>query len=59
VFYPNTSKKEKSGPPGIKNDLILSENILLAAKSLIIKKNTMTEEEESRKRLEKMERLFY
>eukprot|EP00090_Calanus_glacialis_P017219 TRINITY_DN26883_c0_g1_i4.p1 TRINITY_DN26883_c0_g1~~TRINITY_DN26883_c0_g1_i4.p1 ORF type:complete len:935 (+),score=234.23 TRINITY_DN26883_c0_g1_i4:53-2857(+) len=56
VFYPNTSKKEKSGPAGIKNDLILSESILVAAKSLIIKKNTITEEEETRKRLEKMEK---
>ena len=56
VFYPNTSKKEKSGPAGIKNDLILSESILVAAKSLVIKKNTITEEEETRKRLEKMEK---
>ena len=56
VFYPNTSKKEKSGPAGIKNDLILSESILVAAKSLNIKKNTITEEGETRKRLEKMEK---
>jgi len=56
VFYPNTSKKEKSGPAGIRNDLILSETILVAAKGLIIKKNTITEEEETRKRLEKMEK---
>jgi len=56
VFYPNTSKKEKSGPSGIKNDLILSENILMAAKGLVIKKNTITEEMETKKRLEKMEK---
>ena len=56
MFYLNTFKKEKSGPTGIKNDLILSESILVAAKSLIIKKNTITEEEESRKRLDKIEK---
>merc|ERR1711915_92074 len=56
VFYPNTSKKEKSGPSGKKNDLILSENILMAAKGLVIKKNTITEEMETKKRLEKMEK---
>ena len=56
VFCPNTSKKEKSGPAGIKNDLILSESILVTAKSLVIKKNTITEEEETRKKLEKMKK---
>ena len=43
VFYLNTFQKEKSGPTGIKNDLILAESILVAAKRLIIKKNTITE----------------
>ena len=57
VFYPNTSKKEKSGPAGVKNDLVLSETILEAAKGLIIKKNTITEEQETKKRLEKMEKV--
>eukprot|EP00092_Neocalanus_flemingeri_P109150 GFUD01140253.1.p1 GENE.GFUD01140253.1~~GFUD01140253.1.p1 ORF type:complete len:520 (+),score=97.82 GFUD01140253.1:64-1560(+) len=56
VFYPNTSKKENSGPTGVKNDLVLSESILEAAKGLIIKKNTITEEQETKKRLQKMEK---
>jgi len=56
VFYPNTSKKEQSLPTGVKNDLVLSESILEAAKGLIIKKNTITEEQETKKRLEKMEK---
>ena len=56
VFYPNTSKKEQSLPTGVKNDLVLSESILEAANGLIIKKNTITEEQETKKRLKKMEK---
>ena len=56
VFYPNTSKKEKSGGSDGRNDLILSDGILTAAKGLVIKKNTLTEEMEMKRRLEKMEK---
>ena len=38
------------------NDLVLPENILEAAKVLIIKKNTITEEQEMKKRMEDMEK---
>merc|ERR1719192_2990375 len=56
VFYPNQSKKEQSGSKAERNDLILSNQILDAAKGLIVRKNTMTEEEETRQRLAKMEK---
>ena len=79
VFYPNQSKKEQSGGKAERNDLILSNQILDAAKvnaqnfqesknlhddmnwpnknqGLIVRKNTMTEEEETRQRLAKMEK---
>ena len=58
VFHPNISKKEKSGPRKEKNDLILPESILEAAKTLVIKKNTVTEEEETKNRLKEVEKLM-
>ena len=72
VFYPNQSKKEQSGSKSERNDLILSNQILDAAKvniywikrkinseqnqGLIVRKNALTDEEETRQRLAKMEK---
>lgn len=56
VFLPNKSKKEQSVAKDEKNDLILSEKILEAAKGLVVRKLTLTEEEENRRRMEKMEK---
>ena len=59
LFYPNKSKKEASG--GVDdgcmncNNLELPETILEAAKTLVIKRNTITEEQEMKKRLKDME----
>ena len=80
IFYPNHSQKEQSGNKTERNDLILSNQILDAAKvnsnnpsisikskfkslllftmrqALIVRKNTLTDEEETRQRLAKMEK---
>ena len=59
MFYPNKSKKEASGDEATGclrcNDLILPESILEAAKSLVIRRNTISEEQEMKKRLKDME----
>ena len=56
VFEPNKSKKEKSNGTAARNDLVLPESILEAARGLVIKKNTITEEQETKKRLTDMEK---
>ena len=56
VFEPNKSKKEKSNGTAARNDLVLPESILEAARGLVIKKNTITEEQETKKRLRDMEK---
>jgi len=56
VFEPNKSKKETSNGTTARNDLILPESILEAARGLVIKKNTITEEQETKKRLRDMEK---
>ena len=61
VFHPNRSKKEKgegAGQLGCLNcgDLKLPESILEEAKSLVIRRNTVTEEMETQQRLRDMER---
>ena len=61
VFHPNRSKKEKgegAGQLGCLScgDLKLPESILEEAKGLVIRRNTVTEEMETQKRLRDMER---
>ena len=56
VFLPNKSKKERSNGTAARNDLILPESILEAARGLVIRKNTITEEQEMKKRLTDMEK---
>ena len=60
VFYPNRSKKE-SGHHQERGcwscgDLVLPDPILEEAKGLVIKKNTITEEQETKRRLKDMEK---
>ena len=61
VFHPNRSKKEKGKGAGQLSclscgDLKLPESILEEAKSLVIRRNTVTEEMETQQRLRDMER---
>merc|ERR1719245_2837399 len=53
VFHPNKSKKENSTGS---NDLTLPDSILEAAKGLVIRKITITEEQEMKNRLSDMEK---
>ena len=55
-IQPNKSKKENSNITSARNDLTLPESILEAARGLVIKKNTITEEQEMKKKLFEMER---
>ena len=63
VFHPNRSKKEKGEGAGVGQpacltcgDLKLPGSILEEAKSLVIRRNTVTDDMETKKRLQDMER---
>jgi len=53
IFKPNKSKKEKSGHH---DDLVLSDEILEEAKALLVKKTTISEGEELKERLTRIEK---
>ena len=63
MFHPNRSKKEKGEGAGVGQpacltcgDLKLPGSILEEAKSLVIRRNTVTDDMETKKRLQDMER---
>merc|ERR1712079_622992 len=65
VFFPNRHGGKKEASMGDSegclkcNDLVLTESILEQAKSLVIKRNTITEEQEMKKQLKDMEKALH